>query len=798
MGGDDPEAVRTFLATRPDRERALEAVLAVDAEHDTWTFDDVDVDSGTFGELVSRGIVAKADGAYRLADPSAVEAALTGAITVENTDDEEAGLSEGIVSRLGAWGDRSALAGLIGALALLFVMRVLNVRSVFQGEYVVSPGNDPYFYRYWVGELLTASDGVTDLGLLANLPDGAASRRPFTHAANWFLAELLGGDQWAADVVAAWLPVVGALALGVVLYCLAVVMTRDVRVGLATVVLFALTPVHAVYSGIGFIEHRLHQYFWLGITLLTLAWLAMDVTRRRSEASSVEAAVRAHLARRSTWVAAASLGLALGISAHTWGGSVLLFVPLSAYVALKVVVDLRDDVPVGRANLPLLGGVGLGGAIAAFLHFSWGWHEPYAGVVPLLVFLGSAGVVALAALWRRTGWPIATLLATQGLIAAFGLVGFRTVRPGDWELLMNRADDLLFREGATETASLFDPELAFVLGPVSQIGVEFYIAVGFVVWALWAVARRYEPAWLLLAVYSVFWLVMAAIQGRFAAHLAISMSVFAGLGFVYLLSWVDLARTPATFDGGGETRPTTTDGETGAISGVTLPREARTVAYLFGIGLLVFGLSLVFVPSLAAQTAHSDAQLEAALVIEDHADEHDREWRDNAAFSSMGDNRMYNYFISGESRQYRYVQSMYPQFVADDDPDGWKSTLDGRFGYAIASEERGLSPARLGAGGERTLDHYQLLYLSDDGDLAAFAIVEGATIEGMTASDEPVTVRTGVEVDGAAFTYERDVNVDEGTFSVTVPYPGEYVVGDESVEVSEEDVESGGTVRVEG
>ncbi|QSG08040.1 UDP-glucose 6-dehydrogenase [Halapricum desulfuricans] len=50
-------ATESLLEDRPDLETALEELLTVDAERDTWTFDDVPVDSGTFGELVSREIV---------------------------------------------------------------------------------------------------------------------------------------------------------------------------------------------------------------------------------------------------------------------------------------------------------------------------------------------------------------------------------------------------------------------------------------------------------------------------------------------------------------------------------------------------------------------------------------------------------------------------------------------------------------------------------------------------------------------------------------------------------------------
>jgi hypothetical protein len=68
----DEESVSDILDERPDLEEALRTIKPVDDQSDRWTFDEVSVDSGRFGELVSRGIVESTDGAYRLADPEAV------------------------------------------------------------------------------------------------------------------------------------------------------------------------------------------------------------------------------------------------------------------------------------------------------------------------------------------------------------------------------------------------------------------------------------------------------------------------------------------------------------------------------------------------------------------------------------------------------------------------------------------------------------------------------------------------------------------------------------------------------
>jgi dolichyl-diphosphooligosaccharide--protein glycosyltransferase len=72
------EEVRELTEERPDLEPAVVAVLDADPP---FAFEDVDLDSGSFGELVSRGIVEKHDGAYRVADRNAVDLGLSGDVS---------------------------------------------------------------------------------------------------------------------------------------------------------------------------------------------------------------------------------------------------------------------------------------------------------------------------------------------------------------------------------------------------------------------------------------------------------------------------------------------------------------------------------------------------------------------------------------------------------------------------------------------------------------------------------------------------------------------------------------------
>ncbi|WP_435552678.1 MFS transporter [Natrinema sp. CGMCC1.2065] len=807
------EATASFLEDRDDGERALEAVLAVDSNHERWTFDDVDLDSGTFGELVSRGIVTQAHDAYRVAEPTVVEAALTGEDPEPETRATSSGFEVGL-NRFWDAVDPRTLTALLGALLVVAAARLTAVRSVFQQGYVVSPGNDPYYFRYWMEKLLAASAGPADYGVFVDLPPEAAGRRPLSHVTNWFLTELLGGGQGAAETVAAWLPVLASVALALVLYTLAVLLTRDVRVGITSVLVFAVTPIHAVYTGLGFLDHNAHQYFWLGITLVTLTWLAVDLQRRLERSTDQETAVREHLRSPPTWAITIIFGLSVAAGTHTWGGSPLLLIPLAAYVGSRVALDVRAGLSPVRANLPLLGGLFVGSSLSLAVHSQWGWHASFVAATPILVFGGAVAVTALGELWRRLEARSRGLIALEAVVAIGGLVGFRILRPAAWATAATRATDLFFRGGATETASLFAAEYFVIFGPLYQLGMGFYVALAVLGWVAWTVTREYEPGWLLIGTYASYLLVLAGVQVRFAGQLAIPLAVLTGLGIVHLLSVVDLARTPVPFRDreSGSTRGSRERGIVAADGGqalepsISLP-DGRAVGYVIGIGLLVFGLSLIYVPGLTADVTHSEAQVEAASAIDDHAAAADRTYPETYVLSEWGDNRMYNYLVSGEANSYSYAQDNYGAFQSASDPDSWYDRFDSRVGYIVVTATDGERPAtsaqaRLlenwGAGGSNTeaVSHYQAVYIADE--VGAFAVVPGATINASGNPGENVTVSTEVSVSDESFTYERTVTVAEnGRATVTVPYAGGYSVGERQVSVTEADVENGTAVTLD-
>jgi dolichyl-diphosphooligosaccharide--protein glycosyltransferase len=639
---------------------------------------------------------------------------------------------------------------------------------------------------------LERSTAATDLGMLSTV--GELTRvRPLTHAFNWWFAALLGGTRDAAATVAAWQPIVTSVLLVLVLYGLVVTLTGDHRVASATGLLLAMTPAHAVYTGLGFLEHRSYQYFWLLLLAASLAWLAVDCGRRLAEDSQSgqeeRAAVTAHATAPRSWAVAGVLALAVAASAHAWGGSPLTFVPVAAYFAIRVVQDTRRSIPALQANAPALGGVVVGSGLAVLAHVQWGWHDSIAATVPALVALGAVAVAVLATAWLRLDRSVGGLLATEALILGVGGVLFALLRPGDISRLQERSDALFGRNTAVETMSLFNADQFVIFGPLAQIGIGFYLALLPLGAATYYVYREYDPGWLVVTCFGWYYLVLAAIQARFTAQFAIFCAIFGGAGLVSLLSAVELARRPSLFD------------RDGSLTGppLQLPDTPAKGGYLAGVIIAVLVLNLIFVPTLLGQTQYAGDQFDAATVIDDHAVEFDRAHPANFVLSEWGENRMYNYFVSGESAGYGYARSTHEEFITGTAPDGWFEDFSGRVGYVVLTDRD--APEETVHGQLFDLEteglaHYQLLYASDD--VRAFAVVDGATIEATAETNETVRATSAVAVGDRQFTYERTATAGgNGTAEIRVAYPGEYEVGSATVTVTEQAVLDGERVRAE-
>jgi hypothetical protein len=180
---DIRDEVDAIIDDRPETYRVFTEILQIDTEHSVWTFEDIEADTGLFCELVSRGIVEEQNDRYSLADPTAVNVALAHRDNVDYAENTELATdrSRSDVSETGSDDDngrrhlndqidtsvdrvmkaisinRDRIFSVVGVLALVVAFRLVAVRSVFQEDYVLLFGNDPYFYRYWVFDFVTAN-----------------------------------------------------------------------------------------------------------------------------------------------------------------------------------------------------------------------------------------------------------------------------------------------------------------------------------------------------------------------------------------------------------------------------------------------------------------------------------------------------------------------------------------------------------------------------------------------------------------------------------------------------------------
>lgn len=771
--------VRDLLDERPELEPAAEAVLEPE---EPWAFEDVNVDSGAFGELVSRGVVERDGDEYRVADRAAVRTALDGGAPAEETDRN--GASNFDVSLPDV--DRLELGLLLGALLLVVSFRLFPLPTVFRGEHVVLSANDPYFYRYWV-ETMLADPETT----LSTVPEGIAKGEPLLVATLWLVTVILGGTAEVAGHVMAWYPVVSAVVTALLVYVLAKTVSDDRRIALAAVAMLAVLPGHAYRTSLGFADHHAFDYPWLVLTVLGVAIIATEARRTRDGQVDFPRAVLP-LAPRTV---AATLAIGVGTGAQTlaWDASPLLLVPLGLYLAADALRAVHaGDSPL-RTGGPVVLGTAVGAAIAWIGHAAFGWHTTLVASAPALVAIGGVGVLAAGELAHRFDVPVAGLAGAEGVGLVAGAVALGALRPEYWTRLTTGVTDrLIARRNIAEVQGLFGQSFGWLL----LVGLILVLALPYMAWGV----RRAldDERWLVLTVYAWYFLVLAAIQVRFVGELAPVIVVFTALGFVHLAEKVDSARTPAPFG-------------RDAIDDVRVP-DTEQITALVLLFLLVTGLSIVQVPIKTSQLTVPDGQYETATWMASYSDEREMTYPENYVFSFWPQNRMYNYFVSGQSRSYGYAQSNYAAFATGQDPRAWYDRLSGRAGFVVTTPPVVGPESALGTrlhryNGNRTatspaLAHYRLVHSAAGGEYKVFALVPGAVVQGRAAPNATVTVRTAVDVEGASFTYVRETTATEdGTYSVRVAHPGEYRVGGSdgsTVTVPESAVRNGANVTVSG
>ncbi|WP_324664222.1 LamG-like jellyroll fold domain-containing protein [Haloarcula sediminis] len=779
---DVREATEELLADKPEAESALEEILAVD-EGGPWTFDDLSIDSGTFGEIVSRGIAEKVDDGYRVTDQAAVSAAVTG--DAMETGDTEESREWPTLSLPDV--DRNASLALVGSLVFVALMRTVFMwPRVFRDGNVVLASNDPWGYRYYVEQILANDVAPFAFGTLTEyLGTGLAQDHLYVVVAWWF-ALVLGGTPHAAGLALAWLPVIAGVVSSMFVYLIAVRLTADRRVGLASVLLLAVTPAHAFRTALGFGDHHAFDYVFVAATAYALIVIADEYvveadTDWRSLLSSSKA----------TWAGICLLGVGIAGQSLAWRAGPLLYIPAAGYALYRAISDVRAGQSPLVGNVPLVLGLGLAAVLAVVPATLWGWEMRWVRVgAPALLLLGTFAVLLVGEIAFRSEWSLQVVTGSATGVGVIVATGMWATIP---ELSKTITDFLNYlsqtnQSGIAETTSLFNN--AGIVGPLLILGFVFYVALPYGLMDTWRAYKEHRPVQVVATVYFLYFIVLSAVQLRFAGSLSVFASVFAGIGFIHLASVVDLTEGVA-----GKVQQQAASAKE-RVESLRIP-EMRTIGYFVVLFLMVASLGFLQTPVKQSQIAVDDGTYQTAKWISSTVNDTDGE---GYIFSPWSQNRVYNYYLDGNSESYGYARDNYEMFVRSRNVTRWYQNLSGRDTYIVTGEIETKKQNSLqtrvheqygsASNGSDGLSHYRTVYIGDEHTVTE--VVPGATIIGVR-NDSVVPLSTSKSINGTTFTYDRKAETNPyGLYSVTVPYTGQYTIEDEDeVNISTNDIQSG-------
>jgi len=227
--------------------------------------------------------------------------------------------------------------------------------------------------------------------------------------------------------------------------------------------------------------------------------------------------------------------------------------------------------------------------------------------------------------------------------------------------------------------------------------------------------------------------------------------------------------------------------------------ERREALYTGALGLGAGTLGVLLTPIRHSQLTIDDPTYEAAKFMREYSRERGWEYPENYVFSRWGRNRVYNWFVNGESGGYGYAQSNFDDFVTASDGRQWYERLRDRAGFVV-TEAGTLS----GGGGDGTIyeqlwdedfafdtDHYRLVWFDDGDSKRVFTPVPGATVTGPAADAEVVSIDGEAAAGDRTTQISQNVDAKHGVYTETIPLPGRYEVGPQQVILSDADVMDG-------
>jgi dolichyl-diphosphooligosaccharide--protein glycosyltransferase len=468
-------------------------------------------------------------------------------------------------------------------------------------------------------------------------------------------------------------------------------------------------------------------------------------------------------------IASIFLGFAIAGQTLAWDASPILIAATGLAVVITALAAVETDRSPFITAVPTLVGLALGAGLTGAGHTVVGWHTARVAFAPTLVLGGSVLALGVAELVYRTTSDVRHLAVIDAVLFPIGIAVFRAHRPDDWNALASGTGRLTAERGIAETVGLFDPDS---LGFVLLLGFTLVIALPAMVMGFQR--ARANPQWAVPTAYIWYFFGLSALSVRFVGEFALILAVFAGVGFVRLAAWIDVVK-PLNFDVGRT-----------AVKRLSVP-DRQTFGVLVLLFLLVGSLGIVQVPVKTSQLTIEDSTYQSAAYIANHSDELNQSYPENYVLSQWGRNRVYNYFVNGQSESYGYARQTYAEFVRSPSADEWYDQFRGRVGYVVlessvnSTTETAYAHLVNGYGSRTTrsdgVSHFRALYASPDGQKITYQVVPGANLTGQIEPNATVTVRTNVTIPGASFTYERQTTTDaRGNYNVRVANPGTYVV----------------------
>lgn len=785
------EEVDRLLSERPELKDALTELLSLD-EDGTWEFSDTSIESGQFGEIVSRDIVEKNGDKYQLVDHEAVRRAIDDGEGVKQQTNSRSKLQRAIRhSSIRPSISRTQAGLLTAALSLVVALRILSYGFVFREQGIVLLGNDPYYYLYWVDSML-GSYPAFDVGSFSELPGIVRSRDPLLIIGTWWATALVGGGDTAAKMILSWYPVGTALLSAAIIYHIGVCLTADRRVGLAAVALLATVPSHAYRTSLGFADHHALDYLLLAIVTLCLVKLAAHEPHSNSEARTIRSRLGNLRAGYVVLFALAVVGQLL-----SWRGAPLMLLPLGPYVVLTSLIDVSNDRSPIESSVGLLIGFAIAFASVFALNSAFGFVDTLRTFTPLLLLGGSVAVLLIAEAAYRYDVPVRLVVSVEAVASlslfAIAFVTYPSVQNG-----IGRGLSLFENKGIAENVGIFSSGLGTIFGAILTVGLVFFLAAPVLGYLTYNIQNRKFRLWSPIVVYGWYFLLLSLVRIRFIGQFALLVSLLGGVGFVYLAYKLDVTNRPQLTTISASDTPAKPNIP---IREVRLPDRSTTVTVAF-LFLLISGFGLIQTPIKQEQLAVSDESYRAGVWMDQHAAQNDWEYPQNYVLSQWGNNRMYNSLVHDEYGSYGYAREQFPLVLSARDPSEAYRSLERPVGFVVFDRDQNVGGPRtlhsrlftdFGSATDSTsgVGHFRALWQSESESLRVFSPVPGARITGRIDENETVSYGTEVTIPNANFTYTvRGQGTENGFYSVTVPYPGTYA-GPEDVSVDETAVQHG-------